>query len=125
MSKLSIQLPISFVPVVNAFHAGAERCTAIEEPFTVASGLRVPSAVGDRWMLRVLRESEGSAVAVSDDELMEGTERLARTEGVFAAAAAGALLPALEELIRSGFVSRGERVVLFGTGAGTKYGDLF
>ena len=112
-------------PVVNAFHAGAERCTAIEEPFTVASGLRVPSAVGDRWMLRVLRESEGSAVAVSDDELMEGTERLARTEGVFAAPEAGALLPALEELIRSGFVSRGERVVLFGTGAGTKYGDLF
>jgi threonine synthase len=112
-------------PVVNAFHSGAEHCTPIEEPRTVAAGLRVPGAVGDRWMLRVLRASEGSAVAVSDDELLEGTRQLARTEGLFAAPEAGALIPALEELLRTGFLKRDERIVLFGTGTGMKYCDLF
>lgn len=112
-------------PVVNAFHAGAKHCTPVEGPYTCASGLRVPSAVGDRWMLRVLRASEGSAVAVSDAALVDGTERLARTEGIFAAPEAGALVPALERLVAEGFVRRDERVVLFDTGAGVKYGDVF
>jgi len=112
-------------PIVNAFHAGDLKATPIEKPFTCASGLRVPGAVGDRWMLRVLRGSEGTAVAVSDDQLMEATRRIGRTEGIFAAPEAGALVAALETLIADEWVQPDEHVVLFCTGAGMKYIECF
>ena len=86
-------------PIVNAFHAGADEVTPVARPHTCASGLRVPRAVGDRWMLRVLRASGGSAIAVSDERLLAGTQRLARSEGFFAAPEAGAGVAALEDLV--------------------------
>jgi len=112
-------------PVVTAFHAGAEACEAPAEAHTIAAGLRVPKAIGDRWMLRVLRASSGTAVAVDDAALLAGARRLARAEGVFAAPEAGALVAALDELSASGFLAGSERVVLFDTGTGIKYLDCF
>jgi threonine synthase len=85
----------------------------------------VPRAIGDRWMLRVLRASDGAAVAVSDAALLAGTRRLARTEGLFAAPEVGALVAALEELARSGGLAGLREVVLFATGAGLKYPECF
>jgi len=112
-------------PVVEAFHAGAERITAPESPATIASGLRVPTPIGDRWMLRVVRESEGTAIAVTDDELLEGCRRLARDEGIFTAPEAGALVIACEKLVADGTLATDERTVLFLTGTGLKYLECF
>jgi threonine synthase len=112
-------------PVVDAFTAGAEQATPPLEPATIAAGLRVPTPVGDRWMLRVLRESGGTAVAVSDEDLIAGTRQVAREEGLFFAPEAGALVAALEVLLARGELMREERVVLFNTGTGLKYPECF
>ncbi len=112
-------------PVVEAFRSGAERVTAPEAPHTVASGLRVPSPIGDRWMLRTLRESGGTAIAVTDDELLEGSLTLARAEGVFPAPEGGALVAALAKLLASGAVKPDESTVVFSTGTGLKYAEVF
>lgn len=112
-------------PIVDAFQRGAEHAEPPAAPQTVASGLRVPTPIGDRWMLRVLRASGGGAAAVTDEELVAGSRRLARTEGIFAAPEAGALVVALERLARAGEVRTGETVVLFNTGAGLKYPECF
>jgi len=112
-------------PVVDAFGSGAAAATPPAEPRTVASGLRVPTPLGDRWMLRVLRESSGTAVAVDDDELVAGARLAAKLEGVFFAPEAGALVAALRRLRADGWLESGERVVLFNTGTGLKYPQCF
>ncbi|MFQ5506211.1 MAG: threonine synthase [Planctomycetota bacterium] len=108
-------------PIVDAFHAGAEGAKAPGDPRTVAAGIRVPAPIGDRWMLRVLRESEGTAVAVSDQELLAGTRLLARKEGLFTAPEAGALVAAAHKLALNGSLREPERVLLILTGTGLKY----
>ena len=108
-------------PIPKAFHAGEEFAAPWEGAHTVAAGLRVPSAVGDFIMLRVLRESKGTAIAVSDEALVEAQMRMSRLEGTFACPEGGATLAALEALLKDGWISPGERVVLFNTGTGLKY----
>ena len=108
-------------PVVRAFEAGAETATAWEDAHTIASGLRVPSAVGDALMLQALRESEGTAVAVTDEELVEATHEMARHTGIFACPEGGATVAAIRRLRENGFVGKNDRVVLFNTGSGYKY----
>src|SRR5262249_18797640 len=88
---------------------------------TVASGLRVPKALGDFLMLRAVRESGGVAIAVSDVEMMREAEALASREGLFVAPESGACLAALRKLRHSGFIGRTERVVIYSTGSGYKY----
>jgi threonine synthase len=108
-------------PVVRAFETGAETATAWEDARTIASGLRVPSAVGDALMLQALRESEGTAVAVTDEELVEATHEMARHTGIFACPEGGATVAAIRRLRENGFVGKDDRVVLFNTGSGYKY----
>lgn len=108
-------------PVVKAFETGAERCTAWPEPRTIASGLRVPSPLGDRLMLRVLRESGGGAVAVSDAALATAARELQTLEGIDAAPEGGATVAAALELKSRGAIDPAERVVLLNTGAGWLY----
>ncbi len=108
-------------PLVRAFHAGAETATPWEGAETVAAGLRVPSAIADLMILHALRESGGTAVAVSDDALLEAQLRLSRLEGTFACPEGGATLAALCTLLDQGWVSPQERVVIFNTGTGLKY----
>jgi threonine synthase len=108
-------------PIVRAFHAGDEFATPWEAAQTVAAGLRVPAAVGDFLILRALRASGGTAVAVSDEALLEAQQWLGRTEGVFACPEGGATLAALKVLLEEGWIDPGERVVLFNTGSGLKY----
>ena len=112
-------------PIVEAFQAGREEATPPADPHTCAAGLRVPAPIGDRWMLRVLRDSEGTAVAIPDEELLAATRRVAREEGIFFAPEAGALVAALERLRESGFVGEQDRVLLFNTGTGLKYPEVF
>lgn len=112
-------------PIVRAFRDGAASAEPWEGAKTIADGLRVPSAVGDFLMLRVLRESGGTAVAVSDEAMMAGANRLGRAEGIFAAPEGGAALAAFIELRERGSIGEDERVVLFNTGSGHKYAHLW
>ena len=112
-------------PISRAYHAGEEFATPWEDAHTVAAGLRVPSAVGDFLMLRALRESDGTAVTVSDEALVDAQMRMSRLEGIFACPEGGAVLAALEKLLAAGWVSPEERVVLFNTGTGLKYPNVF
>lgn len=108
-------------PVVRAFEAGAERATPWPDPETIAAGLRVPTPLGDRLMLRALRDSGGGAVAVTDEALVAAARDLQVTEGIDASPEGGAALAGALELKRNGVLSQGERVVLFNTGAGWLY----
>ncbi|HTY04925.1 MAG TPA: threonine synthase [Gemmatimonadales bacterium] len=108
-------------PVVLAFQSGADRCTPWPDPHTVAAGLRVPGPLGDRLMLRALRESGGGAVAVTDDALTRAAADLQRREGIDAAPEGGAALAAAMALLAAGTIRRADRVVIFNTGAGWLY----
>ncbi|HVS60947.1 MAG TPA: threonine synthase [Gemmatimonadaceae bacterium] len=112
-------------PIVRAFEAGDRFAEEFENAATVASGLRVPKAIGDFLILDAIRESGGTAITVTDEELIEGAEELARTEGIFAAPEGGACVPALRKLLARGDVKPEEKVVLFNTGSGIKYLDVF
>jgi threonine synthase len=111
-------------PMVRAFESGATEAQRWERPRTYASGLRVPAAVGDYLIQRVLRESNGIALAVSDEDMARGQLDLARGEGVFAAPEGGATLAALRVLVDRAWVRPDERVVLFNTGTGLKYPSI-
>jgi threonine synthase len=108
-------------PVVRAFESGADRCTPWADPKTVAAGLRVPAPLGDRLMLRAMRESGGGAVAVSDEALSAAARELQTVEGIDAAPEGGAALAGALELARRGAIRATERVVCFNTGAGWLY----
>ena len=112
-------------PIVRAFEAGDRFAAEFENAATVASGLRVPKAIGDFMILDAIRESGGTAITVTDEELIEGAKELARIEGIFAAPEGGACVPALRKLLARGDVKPEEKVVLFNTGSGIKYLDVF
>ncbi len=111
-------------PIVKAFQDGVEFAPLFPNAATIASGLRVPVAVGDFLMLRAIRASGGTALTVTDDELRAGVLELAREQGVFACPEAGAVWWAAKKLSASGWISPDERVVLFNTGTGVKYTHL-
>ncbi|HEX8144656.1 MAG TPA: threonine synthase [Pyrinomonadaceae bacterium] len=112
-------------PIVRAFAEGKRFADEFENAATVASGLRVPRAIGDFLILDALRASGGTAIGVSDEELIAATMEIGASEGLFCAPEGAACLPALRRLIERGEVERGERVVLFNTGAGVKYLESF
>src|SRR5438046_9794012 len=107
-------------PVVRAFEQGEPRSQFWERAHTAASGLRVPKPLGDFLILDAVRKSGGTAIAVSDAELIDAGIRLASEEGIFVAPEGAACLPALEKLFASGFLKRSERIVIYNTGAGLK-----
>ena len=108
-------------PVVRAFEAGADHATPWEDPWTVASGLRVPGPLGDRLMLRALRESGGGAIAVTDEDLTEEARRTSQEEGIDLSPEGGAALAAARRLRADGVLGAEARVVVFNTGAGWLY----
>jgi len=107
-------------PIVRAFEAGADHAEPWVGAQTIAAGLRVPSAIGDYLMLRAVRASGGTAVAVPDDEITKAQLALARLSGISPALEGAAAFAALPHLVRSGFLNGDERVVLFNTGSGLK-----
>jgi threonine synthase len=111
-------------PIVRAFHEGADRARPWDGAATIADGLRVPRAIGDVLMLRALRESHGTAVAVTDASMVEGMLAIGRTEGVSAAPEGGAALAAIQRLVADGSIKPHDSVVLFNTGGALKYLDV-
>jgi threonine synthase len=112
-------------PMVRAFHEGQEFAAPWQRAKTIADGLRVPAAVGDFLILRALRESNGTAVAVSDQELIDAANLIGRTQGIFACPEGGATLAAFQHLRNQGWLADDETVVLFNTGSGLKYAHLW
>ncbi|MBA3440457.1 MAG: threonine synthase [Pyrinomonadaceae bacterium] len=112
-------------PIVRAFMEGKRFADEFANAATTASGLRVPRAIGDFLILDAIRASGGTAVAVTDDELIHATGEMGAAEGLFAAPEGAACLPALRKLIRAGEVKPSESVVLFNTGAGVKYLETY
>jgi threonine synthase len=111
-------------PIVRAFDEGKERSEMWQNATTVADGLRVPKAIGDFLVLRAVRESGGTALAVSDADMVADMRELGAKEGISAAPEGGAALRALKMLILSGRVKPSETVVIFNTGGALKYLDL-
>ncbi len=112
-------------PIVRAFDAGEKFAAEFPNAHTVASGLRVPKAIGDFLMLKILRESKGGAIAVDDDEMIRTVREVGSQEGLFVAPEGAACFAALKKLRASGKIDIGERVVIFNTGSGIKYLDCF
>ena len=110
-------------PVIKAFNSGASFCDFWPGAQTMASGLRVPKSFADRLILANIRESEGTAIAVSDLAIRESQKILAEQEGIFAAPEGAATLAALKELVAQRWLHPNERVVIFNTGSGLKYLD--
>src|SRR5438067_5846596 len=112
-------------PIVRAFEKGERFATEFPNAHTTASGLRVPRAIGDFLILDALRASGGTALAVTDEELIDATKEIGAAEGIFCAPEGAACLPALKKLQSEGSVKPDERVVLFNTGSGVKYLESF
>lgn len=112
-------------PIVRAFQDGTRHADEFKNAATVASGLRVPKAIGDFLILDALRASGGTAVDVTDEELLAAVGEIGAAEGVFCAPEGAACLPALRKLADRGEVKASDRIVLFNTGAGVKYLEAF
>jgi threonine synthase len=112
-------------PIVRAFEMGQEHAEAWQGAKTIADGLRVPAAVGDFLILRALRESQGTAIAVPDAEMLEHAKLIGATTGIFPAPEGAACLAAQLRLLKSGWIMPDETVVLFNTGTGLKYAHLW
>jgi threonine synthase len=112
-------------PIVQAFATGQEHAPLWQAAKTIADGLRVPIAIGDFLIIRALRASTGTALTVSDQEMLDYTNLLGATTGIFAAPEGGACLAAQVKLLESGWIAPDEQVVLMNTGTGLKYAHLW
>ena len=108
-------------PVVRAFETGKKIAEEFPDAHTVAAGLRVPKAIGDFLILNILRQSNGGAIAVDDEEMIRSAREVGSTQGIFVCPEGGACFAAFKLLRHTGKIASGERVVIFNTGSGIKY----
>jgi threonine synthase len=108
-------------PMVKAFEAGTEHAPRFENAYTVASGIRVPQAIGDFLILRAVRDSNGFAIAVTDEAIVDAVDEVARGEGFLMCPEGGATYAAYKQSLADGRVERHERAVLFNCATGLKY----
>ncbi len=111
-------------PIVKAYEAGERHAETWQNAHTIAPGIRVPAAIADYLILDAVRDSNGTAIAVSDDEILAAMSEMARLEGIFAAPEGAATYAGYKKLLASGFLDPGESVVLFQTGSGLKTHEL-
>jgi threonine synthase len=115
----------SCAPIVRAFEAGEKKAAEFRNAYTIASGLRVPKAIGDFLMLKILRESDGGAIAIDDDEMIRVACEVGANEGLFICPEGAACFAALKVLRRDRKIGSAERVVIFNTGSGIKYLEAY
>jgi threonine synthase len=111
-------------PIVNAYRAGERHAPVFPNAHTLAPGIRVPVAIGDYLILDAIRHSEGTAITVTDEEILSGTLDVAKLEGLYASPEAAATFVAARKLMENGFFTGSERVIAFSTGAGLKHTEL-
>lgn len=112
-------------PITRAFEQNMDASEFWKDAHTVAAGLRVPKALGDFLVLRAVRESNGTAISVSDEELMDAAVLAADREGIFAAPEGGACIAAVKRLLENGFLKPDDEIAIFNTGSGLKYLEAF
>jgi threonine synthase len=112
-------------PIVRAFDTGEKVAAEFSDAHTIASGLRVPKAIGDFLILNILRQSKGGAVAVDDEEMIRIARDVGSKEGLFVSPEGAACFAAFTSLHRAGKVGSGEQVVIFNTGSGLKYLECY
>ncbi len=112
-------------PVVRAFQENEPRSRFFDGAHTLAAGLRVPKPLGDFLVLEAVRSSGGTAIAVSDEEMLDAGQELASSEGIFAAPEGAACVAALRKLLVTGFLKPADRIVLYNTGSGLKYPEVW
>jgi len=112
-------------PVVRAFETGKKIAEEFPDAHTVAAGLRVPKAIGDFLILNILRQSDGGAIAVDDEEMIRSAREVGSTQGIFVCPEGGACFAAFKLLRHAGKIAPGEHVVIFNTGSGIKYLECY
>src|SRR5438874_3934238 len=112
-------------PIVRAFEAGEKNAAEVQDAHTIASGLRVPKAIGDFLILKILRVSNGGAIAVDDEEMIRVAREVGTREGLFICPEGAACFAALKLLRSAGKIASGECVVVFNTGSGIKYLEAY
>jgi threonine synthase len=112
-------------PIVTAFEKGERFAEEHRNASTKASGLRVPKAIGDFLILDAIRASNGAAISVTDDEMIDAARELGKTEGIFVAPEGAACIAALEQLRQSDWIKADESVTVFNTGSGIKYLECY
>jgi threonine synthase len=112
-------------PIVRAFETGKKIAEEFPDAHTVAAGLRVPKAIGDFLILNILRQSNGGAIAVTDEEMIRSAREVGSTQGLFVCPEGGACFAAFKLLRHAGKIASGERVVIFNTGSGIKYLECY
>jgi threonine synthase len=112
-------------PITRAFEQNAPESEMSPQAYTVASGLRVPKPLGDFLVLKAVRESGGTVISVSDEEMLDAGLLLAEYEGIFAAPEGGACVAAARHLMKSGFLKAEEQIVIYNTGSGLKYLEAY
>jgi threonine synthase len=110
---------------VRAFAENEPHCHFFDGAHTLAAGLRVPKPLGDFLVLEAVRASGGTALAVSDEEMLDAGAELASTEGIFAAPEGAACVAALRKLLANEFLKPADRIVLYNTGSGLKYPEAW
>ena len=108
-------------PIVRAFEAGEKTAAEFPDAHTIASGLRVPKAIGDFLILKILCDSHGGAIAIDDKEMIRAAREVGSKEGLFVCPEGAACFGALKSLQRAGKIAPDERVIIFNTGSGIKY----
>jgi threonine synthase len=112
-------------PITKAFESGAPKSQFYENAHTVASGLRVPKPLGDFLILDAVRKSNGVAISISDEDMMDSAISLASHEGIFAAPEGGACIAALSKLLATGVLNPSDEIVIYNTGSGLKYLEAY
>jgi len=116
---------VGCAPIVRAFEAGDKTAAEIPGARTLAAGLRVPKAIGDFLILNILRQSNGGAVAVADEEMIHAALEVGSKEGLFVCPEGAACFAGLTSLRSAGKIASGERVIIFNTGSGIKYLECY
>jgi threonine synthase len=121
MPRMIVAQAAGCAPLVRAFHAGEEHATPWENPVTHASGLRVPGPLGDRLVLRLLRESHGDAEAIGEEDIRNGTATLAAASGIDVCPEGGCAFAVARALAANGRIAADAEVVVYNTGSGASY----
>jgi threonine synthase len=113
-------------PVVQSFNQGMDYCEVYQNPMeTIANGLRVPKAFGDRLIMKTIYESGGTAIDISEQEILDSVYDFGKSEGIFLSPEGAAVFSAFQKLVSSGFISPKDRTILINTGSPYKYAENF
>jgi threonine synthase len=122
--KMIVVQSTGCAPLVRAYDKGERHAPLWDDADTIAPGIRVPVAIGDYLILDAVRASGGTAIAVTDEELLDGMLTASRREGLFVSPESGAAFAAARKLRASGFLRESDEVVIFATGTGLLHTDL-